>query len=175
MLTLLIASVEHGNGLFAFFDNNLINWLVLVGLIAYMMSRLVPGLLASRRQSIESALKEASQARLEGLAFMEAQQKRVANAEKEAEEILVEARKVADQMRQQIEEQTAREIADLEAKIEQQVANERQLAVTQLRQAAAGAAIKLAELTLPHQVTAQTKERLLGEFLDQLEGTGSKA
>ncbi len=118
----ILATVEHGNALFELFSNNLINWLVLIALIAWLAQKQLPGLFAARKESIETTLKEASQARAEGQAFLEAQQKKIANAEKEAEKILVEAKEMAEQMRAQAAEQTKKEIADLSLNIEQQIA-----------------------------------------------------
>lgn len=166
---IIFATVEHGNPLFELFSNNLINWLALVALIAWLASKHLPGVFATRKEAIETVLKEASQARAEGQAFLEAQQKKIANAEKEAEKILVEAKQMAEQMRAQAEEQTNKAVADLSVKIEQQIAGERQIAITQLRAAAAKAAVRLAEATLPAHMTEGTKERLQGQFFQQLE------
>src|SRR5215471_15967448 len=166
---LFFATVEHGNALFELFDNNIINWLLLVGLLAWLSAKQLPGLFAARKDAIETTLKEASQARAEGAAFLEAQQTKIANAEKEAEKILVEAKQMAEQMRLQADEQTKKELTDFSAKIEQQIEGERQVAITQLRAAAAKAAVRLAEATLPAHMTDATKERLMGQFFQQLE------
>ena len=166
---LFFATVEHGNALFELFDNNVINWLLLVALLAWLASKQLPSLLAARKEGIETGLKEAAQARAEGAAFLEAQQAKIANAEKEAEMILVEAKQMAEQMRAQAEEQTKKELADFAAKVEQQIAGERQMAITQLRAAAAKAAVRLAEATLPAHITDATRDRLMSQFFQQLE------
>jgi F-type H+-transporting ATPase subunit b len=166
---LFFATVEHGNALFEIFDNNVINWLLLVALLAWLASKQLPGLFAARKTAIETTLKEASQARAEGVAFLEAQQTKIANAEKEAEKILVEAKQMAEQMRAQAEQQTKKELSDFAAKIEQQIAGDRQVAITQLRAAAAKAAVRLAEATLPAHLTDATRDRLMSQFFQQLE------
>jgi F-type H+-transporting ATPase subunit b len=166
---LFLATVEQSNSLFALFENNLINWLLLIVLLFWLGNKYLPGAFRSRQNSIETMLREASQARAEGIAFLEAQQKKIANAEKEAEKILVDARHMAEQMRTQLEEQTRRELDDLRLKVEQQIAGERQVAITQLRAAAASAAVALTEATLASHVTAQTRQRLISQFVEQLE------
>lgn len=168
---LFLATVEQSNTLFALFENNLINWLLLVVLMGWLANKYLPGAFRSRQETIEGMLREARQARAEGLAFLEAQQKKIANAEKEAEKILVDARHMAEQMRAQLEEQTRRELDDLRLKIEQQIAGERQVAVTQLRAAAASAAVALTQATLAAHVTDQTRQRLITQFVEQLEDT----
>src|SRR4030095_6358889 len=166
---LFFATVEHGNVLFELFDNNVINWLLLVALLAWLAGKQLPGLFARRNEAIETTLGEAAQARAEGVAFLEAQQMKIANAEKEAEKILVEAKQMAEQMKAQADEQTKKELADFSRKIEQQIEGERRMAITQLRAAAAKAAVRLAEATLPAHMTDATRERLMGQFFQQLE------
>ena len=60
------------------------------------------------------------------------------------------------------------------AKVEQQMANERQLAITQLRQAAAQAAIKLTEQVLPTLLDENAKAKLLTQFMEQLDAASGQ-
>lgn len=161
-------------GLFALFHNNLINWLLLVAILIYLWMRITPAIFKARKDGIETALLQASESRKEGQAFLEEQRKKIANAEQEAESILVEAKKVASEMKQQIAEQTAKESQDLKHRIEQQIEGERRLAVTEMRSQAATVAVRLAETTLPGAITQSAKSRLLGEFVEQLDTVGSK-
>lgn len=155
--------------LFGLFENNLVNWVLLAGLLIWMCTKSLPGVFAAREKSINNAIDEAKKSREEGEAFLKAQKQKVANAEKEAEHILVEAREMADQMKAQIDEETAREILSLEQKVEQQIASERQIAITELRRTASRAAIALAEASLKDALNEDAKKRLMDEFVDQLE------
>lgn len=173
---LLFATMEHADTLkvlFEIFENNLINWLLLVGVIGWLGAKFLPGAFAARQSGIQSALTEASRARQEGEAFLEAQIKRISNAEKEMDNILAEAVAVANQMKEQMEQQTQKEIADLRLRIEQEIANERQLAISQLRTAAAKASIALTEAAMPAAITDGVKQRLLDQFVEQLEAARS--
>lgn len=166
---LLFATVENGNAIFNFFENNLLNWFVLVGLVGWLWMKYMPGVFASRQQSITTAIADAARARAEGEAFFRVQKEKIASAEKEADNILAEAVQVAKQMKEEMEKQTAREVADLKARIEQEIANERQLAISQLRSAAAKAAITLSGAALPPAITDSARARLLDQFLAELE------
>lgn len=161
-------------GLFGLFHNNLINWLLLVAVLVYMWMRITPAIFKGRQDDIETALLQAAESRKEGQAFLEEQRKKIENAEHEAETILVEARKVASEMKQQIVDQTAKDSQDLKHRIEQQIEGERRLAVTEMRSQAATVAVRLAEATLPGAITSTAKSRLLGEFVEQLDTVGSK-
>jgi F-type H+-transporting ATPase subunit b len=167
---IFFAMEEHAFSLLDF-RNNVINWIVLVALVAWMMKSLLPPVFAARRERINTALDDAAKARSEGKTFLEEQEKRIANAEKEAEKKIVEAKEVAVQMRAQMEEQTRKEAADLSTKIDQQIANQRQLAITELRGAAARAAIKLSEAGLSQHLNAGAKQKLLDQFTEQLEAS----
>lgn len=166
-----IAAVEHVNPVFGLFENNLINWGFLVMIIFWLGSKFLPAVFQVRQTAIDRALKEATQARAEGLAFLEVQTHKILNAEKEAESILVEAKQVAQQMKQEMEAQTQKELADIQLRMSQEIAQERQLTLQQLRVQVARAAVKLAELTLPNHVTSSTKQKLLDEFLSDLEAS----
>jgi F-type H+-transporting ATPase subunit b len=162
-------AVDGVNSLFGVFENNLVNWLVLVALVIWLCSKYVPPLLQTRKQRIENALSEAANAKSESLAFLQAQQTRVANAEQEAQNILSEARKIAQDMAAGIKAQTTKDLAALKHNIKMQLENERRLAVTQLRSAAAKAAIRLSSQQLPDAITDTMKSRLVGQFLEELE------
>jgi F-type H+-transporting ATPase subunit b len=164
----LATTVEKNLSIFGLFEDNLLNWLVLMGFVIWGVSKNMPALFASRQEAIDTALTEAAQARQSGEAFLKEQQAKLANAEKEADQILVDSKTVASQMKKQIEDQTQKDLADFAKRIEHDIANERQLAITELRMAAAKASITLAQNAIPGALTAQSKEKLLGKFVDQL-------
>ncbi len=153
----------------AIFENNLINWVVLVFAIVYLWSKNVPQMFKSRENAIETALHDAAQAKKQGAEQLAEQERRIANAEQEKQNIITEAKNLAGQLKLQMEAQTAKDVADLRTKIEQQIANERQLAVTQLKEVAARASISLTEKALPSLLNEEAKARLLTQFMEQLD------
>lgn len=159
--------------LFEIFENNLINWVVLVVLLVLLWQKIMPPVFEARRRKIEHALSEASRAKNEGEKFIAEQRARIENAEKEAEQILVEAKRVAEEMRQQIAEQSKKDAEDLHRKIEQQIATNRQMVITELRSQAATVAVRLAEASLPGAITSSVKQGLQERFISQLDQIGS--
>lgn len=154
------------------FDSNLINWILLVAILAYMWARLTPGMFAARKERIESALEEASRAHQEGQEFLEEQKKRIENAEAESQKILDEARKVATEMKVEIAAQTESDAKYLRERITQQINAEKQQAFTEMKSRAAVVAVRLAEASLPGAITDSAKARLHNQFVDQLESGG---
>ena len=153
----------------ALFENNVINWIVLVIGVLYLWNKNVPQMFKSREEAIQTALKDAAAAKKQAEELLAEQKKRIANAEQEKNNILSDAKHLASEMKQQMEAQTAKDVADLRTKIEQQLANERQLAVTQLKEVAAKASISLTEKVLPTLLDENAKARLLTQFMEQLD------
>ena len=155
------------------FANNLINWILLVVLLGILWAKVTPAMFASRKERIETAIRDAATARQEAQSFLQEQEIRIANAEAGAEQILVEARRVAEEMRVQIAGDTKAETENIRKKIEQQIISERQQAVTEMRSQAATVAVRLAEAALPGCVSDTARKRLLGEFIQQVDTIGA--
>ena len=155
-----------------FFENNLINWLILAAILVFMWNKYMPGIFEARRKKIEQSLDDAARARKEGNDFLLEQKQRIDNAAREAENILLEANQVAAQMKQQFTEETKKDAKALEQKIEQQIATHRQMVITELRSSAATVAVRLAEASLPGAITDKVKHGLQERFLNQLDSAG---
>lgn len=155
------------------FESNLINWLLLVAFLIYLWMKFMPGIFKGREEGINTAIRDAEQAKLEGRKFQEEQQTRIANAEKEAENILVEAKQTAERMKLDMSKQMREDADNLQKKIEQQIATERQMAITELRSQAATIAIRLAEASLPGAITPNVKNGLQDQFIKQLDSIGN--
>lgn len=156
------------------FKNNLANWLILVILVGILWQKNMPKLFGDRRNKIETAIADAAKAQEEGTKFLADQRNRIDNAEKEADKILVEAKQVAESMKADIAEQTKKDAADLERKIDQTIATHRQMVITELRSQAATVAVRIAEASLPGAITDRVKQGLQERFISQLDQIGSK-
>jgi len=151
------------------FKSNILNYLLLLGLIGWLCAKYLPPVLASRKESIELALKNAAAAKEESQRFFEEQKIKVANAQTEADQILTEAKQAAEQMRIEMDKQTEVDIANLLKKFEMALANERQSAIAEMRAVAIRAAIKLTEESLRSAMTDEARAKLLTQFVEQLD------
>lgn len=172
-LMLFFAEVEHHQpGLVDVifdFKSNVINWVILVGLLIYGINKLVPPMLASRERAIRDDLNSAAKVKAESDAFFLEQKQNLENAQKESDKIVEEAKTVAQQLKAEILSQTTKEVADLEKKIESAIANERQMIVTEVRTAAVEAAIHLSRGYLEKNVSESDNKRLLSQFMQELD------
>jgi F-type H+-transporting ATPase subunit b len=153
-------------------SNNFINWLIFVGLGVFLWTRIMPAVLAKRKDRIQTALDDASSTREEGKKFLVEQGRRIENAQKDADQILVDARKVAEELAQQMDEQTRKEAADLEHKITDQIEAHRQITITELRAHAAEVAMRLAEASVSGSITEEVKKGLEERFSAELDSIG---
>jgi F-type H+-transporting ATPase subunit b len=167
----LFANLEHSNWIAVLLapQSNVINWLVLLVVLACLGAKYLPPTLQARKETIESELQAAAQAREQASKQLEEQKRKVAAADKEADQILVEAKQAAEQMRIEIEKQTESDVAELLKKFEMAMANERQLAISEMRAVAIRAAIKLAEENLRSAMTEEARAKLLTQFVEQLD------
>ena len=149
--------------------SNVINYLILLALLVWLWVKYGVPMFDQRKDTIESSIQTAKQAKIDAEAFFQEQRSKVANSEKDADLIVKEAREIADQMRVQIEEQTQKDLADMLAKLESSIANERQVVIMEMRAQAVKTAIKLCEQQLSTSVTDKVQAKLLTQFMEQLD------
>ncbi len=161
---------EHGAGHGANpFQDNLINWLLLLVFLGWLIAKNLPPVFNSRRQSIESEISAAATAKAEASAFLESQRQQLADVEKDIQKMIADAKHAAQQSTALIEEQTTKEMNDLLIKFESAIQNERRLLVTELRTAAVKAAVAISQEQLSNQVNERVKSELLNKFMSELD------
>ncbi|MBZ0185304.1 MAG: hypothetical protein K8F91_03555 [Candidatus Obscuribacterales bacterium] len=173
----LFAEAGHHVANFAdpnfYFQSNIVNWLLLAFLIYWGWNKAVPGALEKRAKAIEETLVSAKKARLTAEAALAEQRKKIEDASSEAEKILDEARAVATEMKADIERQTKKDIEMMEQKFESAISGERQLVITEMRQAAVKAAIQLSSEYLKQNISEADQSLLLSQFMEQLDSISS--
>ncbi|HWJ45244.1 MAG TPA: F0F1 ATP synthase subunit B [Gaiellaceae bacterium] len=119
--------------------------LVSFGLVYWVLKRYafgpIQGLIDERRERVRQSIEDAENARKEARALLEEHRALIAQARGQGEEILAEARRVADSLRQRVKDETE---ADRQRRLEEtkrQIEAETQRALEQIR-------AEVAELTL---------------------------
>jgi len=156
------------------FENNVINWLVLVVLLVILWNKVTPELFAKREEGINNSLREAAEARAQSEALLKEQEAKVANVEEEVAKKKADAIALAEELRVQREKQTQKDLADLTLKLQNQIATERTVAVNDLRGTAAKAAINLTREVLPSMMNDSIRGKLLNQFMEQLDSSTSQ-
>ena len=146
-------------------------FVIFIGVLAKLgVHRTALGALDARSKRIEDELDEARRLRDEAQALLTAAQRRTGEAEGEAQDIVAsaraEAQRLATDAKQKAEEFVARRTKLAEAKIAQAEAQ----ALSEVRAAAADAAVAAAEQILRDSVKGKVADDLVGQGIAQLRG-----
>jgi len=144
-----------------------LNFLVFAVLLYWLFGGPLSRLLAERRARIEQGLKDAEEARLARESAETERLAALAEARREANDILARAQKVADESRardlaetrQELERIRVRALADLEA--------EKQRAIGEVRAEVADLALRAAGRVVGETMNDERQRRLVEEFLTE--------
>lgn len=137
-------------------------FLVIVYLAAF---RRIGGVLEDRRQRIEQGLKDAEQARHDREQAAQEHAAALAEARREAQEILNRAQRLADESREADIAATREELEKMRVRAAADIEAEKQRAIAELRTEVADLALAAASKVLGEAVTDARQKRLVEEFL----------
>ncbi len=131
----------------------------------------VQQMIDTRRASIQSAIDEADASRTEARALLEEHKKLIGQAKTESEEILADARRVADAQRERVkvetEEDRQRRLEETRRQIEQAT----QQALGQIRDEVGKLSLLAAEKITRKTLTGDDQRRLIDEALAEIDFT----
>jgi F-type H+-transporting ATPase subunit b len=145
-----------------------LNFLVFFFLVYRIVLVPVRGMLEDRRARIEQGLKDADAARREREAAADQRQAVLAEARREAGEIVARAQRMADEAREQGVAETAAEIERMKTRAAADIDAERQRAMADVRGQVAELALVAAGKVVGETMDGDREHRLVNEFLTQL-------
>jgi F-type H+-transporting ATPase subunit b len=148
-----------------------LNFIVFAVILYLAFGKSVSTMLQTRRERIEQGLKDAEQARADR---EHAEQERLATlseARREANDILARAQKVAQETRDADIAATREELERLRVRASEEIAAEKQRALSELRGEVADLALAAAGKVVRETMTGDRQRRLVEEFLAEA-GTG---
>lgn len=144
------------------------NFVVLVGLLAFFISKPIRNGLVARREGLEKSLRDAETARSEAEARFAEYDAKLSKAAQEIVDICAGIRREGEIERDRIVA-NAREVAEkIKAEAERTAESEIMRARAELRREAAKLAIELAEELLKKNFTADDHERLVSEYMQKV-------
>jgi len=144
------------------------DFVILVGLLAYFVSKPIRNGLVARREGLEKSLADAAAARSEAEARFAEYDAKLSRAAQEIAEIGAGIRREGELERDRIVA-NAREVAEkIKAEAERTADNEILRARAELRREAAKLAIELAEELLKKNFTNDDHERLVNEYMQKV-------
>jgi F-type H+-transporting ATPase subunit b len=141
-------------------------FLVFVGILWYLGAfRTILGSLDKRTERIRAELEDARILREEAQRVLADYQRRRQEAEKEAEDIVRNARAEAERLATEAQQKLSDFVASRQRMAEQKIAQAEAQATAEVRAAAAEAAVRASETILRRQVAGSTAEGLIAQGL----------
>lgn len=125
-------------------------------------------LLEERREKIQGELERAEHARVESDAELARYREQLAGAHGEANRIIEEARRTADQLRADLQAKAEQESQSIVARAQEEIRAERDRVFQELRAQLGDIAVELAGRVVGRSLDRSAHERLIDEYIDQV-------
>jgi F-type H+-transporting ATPase subunit b len=130
-------------------------------------------LLDERRQKIQGDLEKAEGARRESEAELARYREQLANAREEANRIIEEGRKTAEQLRTDLQAKAEEEARATVSRATEEIRAERDRVLRELSSQVGQIAVELAERVVQKELDKTTQQKLIDEFIEQVSGSGN--
>lgn len=170
-LVVLAAESGEGGGLtinFFWIIVSALNFIVFFYLIWRLVLVPIGRMLEERRENIEQGLKDADAARRDREAAADQRQAVLAEARREAGEIVARGQRMADEAREQGLAETQAEIERMRQRAVSEIDAERQRALADVRSQVADLALLAAGKVVGETMTDERERRLVNEFLEDV-------
>lgn len=155
---------------FNILDTNLINLAIIIVVLIYFGRKIVGKTLSERRERIETAIQSAERRQNEAATALDEQQKKLAQAQAEAERIRKSAEDSANVARENILAQATQDIERLKESATQDLNSERDRAIAQLRSQVVAMALQKVESQLQTGVDNAAQQKLIDRSIALLGG-----
>jgi F-type H+-transporting ATPase subunit b len=167
----LLATEEGGFGLnFDLLESNLINLIIVIGVLIYFGKKFLGSTLTSRRERIEEAIRDAEERKKKASAGLAEQQQNLAQAKAKADQIIADANTNAEKARDAILQQVEADIERLKASAAQDVSSQQERVMRELRQQVTEMAMARAKEQLPGRLNDDLQHRLIDKSISMLGG-----
>lgn len=166
----LAAAGGEGGGK-AVFDlvMRIVNFLILVALLAHFARKPVGNAIRQSIESVRKMLREAEESRVNAEAGLKEAEKRLARVDQEVAELLESARREGEMERERILAEAAGAVEKIRREMALATDQELKKSRETLKAAAAEAAVALAEEIIREKVSLEDQRRFISEYLEKLE------
>ena len=150
-------------------ESNLLNVLILALAFVYLGNKFIPKAVDQRKNQISKELEDAKQARLKAEEELSKIKKKTENITFEIEEIKTEAKKTAEIIKRQIQEETEKELEQANQKIKREISSNQEETIQVIKKSTSESAIKMAEEALSKVVSNyEVQKKLMEDFVSEL-------
>ncbi|AZR74000.1 ATP synthase F0 subunit B [Anoxybacter fermentans] len=147
----------------------IINFLVLIVLLKRYFYKPLLNLIDKRREKIKSDLEEAEKSKKKAAELAEKYEARLKAARDEAQEIIAQAEKRGNERREEIIAEAREEAKRIKERAMEEIAQAKRHALSQLRDEVSDISLLIATKFLKESVDYNLHQRLVEEFIDQLD------
>ncbi|MGB3137600.1 MAG: F0F1 ATP synthase subunit B [Nodosilinea sp.] len=167
----LLAAEAGGLGVdFNILETNLINLVIIIGVLYYFGGKFLGKTLSARQSEIKTAIVEAEQRKQEAAAALAEQQQKLAQAQEEAKRILAESHTTAERSRDEILKQSQIDVERMRANAAQDLSSQEARVMRELQERIAALAIERSEVALPERLNEDMQRRLVDSSIALLKG-----
>jgi len=159
---------HHGGGWATTDTYRVLNFLVLAGLLFYLLRKPVSQFLGDRIRNIQEQLKELDEKKAESERKIAECDQRLATLEKESEKIIAQYRKQGEQIREKILKEAEATALKMEEQARRNIDQEFNKAKSELESEIFEKALLKAEENLKKNITDQDQEKLVNEYLNKV-------
>ena len=169
----LAALQEGGTQIFSL-DLGLVIWtwvlfLLTLAVLAWKVFPWIAGGLEERQAKIQGAIDEAREEREKARRLLEEQKQELAEARRQAQDIIDEGREAGERLRKDILEEAREEQEKMLARARKEIEQERDRLVDEVRREAVDVSIAAAERLVRARLDSDEDRRLVSEFVSELE------
>jgi len=165
------AASESGFGLnLDILETNVINLVIVIGVLVYFGRGVLGKILAERRESIASAIADAEKRQKDAAAALAEQQQKLAQAQAQADQIRAEAQTKAQAAKEAILAQAKKDVERLQAEAVQDLSAAQERAMADLRQRVTVMALQNVENQLKTQLDEAKQQKLVDRSIALLGG-----
>jgi F-type H+-transporting ATPase subunit b len=147
-------------------------FLIVFGVIARFAFPSINKAMNARSEKIQGDLEKAEQARQLAERELADYRAQLAGAREEANRIIEEGRRTADQMRRDLQTRAEEEAQGIVARAQEEIRAERDRVFQELRGQVGEIAVELAGRVVGESLDAGSHQRLIDEYIDQVSGNG---
>jgi F-type H+-transporting ATPase subunit b len=151
-------------------ETNLINLVIVIGLLVYFGRGFLGKVLSERRETIEQAINEAEQRQKDAQAALSVQQQQLTQAQTEADRIRAQAEETAKSAKATILAQAEQDVARMKAEAGRELETERQKVIAQLRAIVASQALEKVETQLKSGLNEDAQHKLIDRAIALIGG-----
>ena len=147
----------------------IVNFLILVGILTKFAYKPLMQALADRQNKIADSIDSAERERQEAAALKLSYEQQLADARKEAQAIVEKAEKLAEETKEEILKEARLESARILKNVQAEVARERELALAQIKGEVVMLSMAAASKIIDKNLDTASNASLVSDFIEQLD------